>query len=339
MTTNPTIATPPAATAPGVGRRRRRPRLAGNPMVPWLFMAPFLVLFATFTIAPAFYGLYISLHDWDFTLPGRPFVGLQNYKDLFDAESVTYKPFWNGMKNTFLFVLFSVPFLVTLPLLLAMLLHREFPGRTFFRATIFAPYVLGVSVIGVMWKYILDAQFGFLNRMLGAQINWTTEQPWAWISLVGITVWWTIGFNAIIYMAGLSDIPEEQYEAASLDGATTWRKFTHITLPGLRPVLIFILITTVLASANMFGQSYMVTNGGPSESTKTVLMVMTELGFGQSRAGAAAAASYILAICLGIVSVIQFWLMRDRDAAAERKKQKRAAKEFQARRRAEETNR
>lgn len=335
MTTNPTVASPPVQTAPGAGRRRPS-RLRGNPIVPYLFVVPFVLLFTTFTIFPALYGLYISLHEWDFTLPGRPFVGLQNYMDLFDPESVTYEPFWNGMKNTWLFVLFSVPFLVTLPLALALLLHGEFPGRTFFRATIFAPYVLGVSVIGVMWKFILDAQFGFLNRMLGTHINWTTEQPWAWISLVGITVWWTIGFNAIIYMAGLSDIPAEHYEAASLDGANGWQRFTHITLPGLRPVLIFILITTVLASANMFGQSYMITNGGPTESTRTVLMVMTDLGFGQSRAGAAAAESYLLAICLCVVSVIQFWLMRDRDAVAEKRRIKRAAREVAARRKAEE---
>lgn len=317
---------PSAGRAPGapVAPRRRRSRVHGNPLVPWLFLAPFLLLFGTFVIVPAFYGLWISLHDWDFTLPGRPFVGLQNYADLFDPESVTAQPFWNGMKNTGLFVLFSVPFLVVLPLALAVLLNREFPGRTFFRATFFAPYVLGVSVIGVMWRYLLDGQFGFVNWLFRSDIQWTTDQPWAWVSLVGATVWWTMGFNAIIYVAGLADIPTDLYEAASLDGASGWQKFVNITLPSLRPVLIFILITTVLASANMFGQSYMITRGGPTETTRTVLMVMTDLGFGQSRAGAAAAESYILALFLALVSIIQFWLMRDRAAAAD-KKAKRAA--------------
>lgn len=310
---------------------RSRRRIHGHPAIPWLFVLPFLALFAIFTIFPAFLGIYISLHDWDFSLEGRPFVGLQNYKDLFDPNSVTSAPFWNGMKNTGVFVVLSVPLLVSMPLFLAVLLHREFPGRTFFRATIFAPYVLGVSVIGVMWRYILDAQFGFLNRILGTTINWTTEQPWAWIGLVGITVWWTIGFNSIIYMAGLSDIPREQYEAAAIDGAGAWRQFWNVTIPGLRPVLIFIFITTMLASANMFGQSYMITGGGPTESTKTVLMVMTEIGFGQSRAGAAAAQSYILALFLMTISFVQFWLMRDSHAAAERRKQKAAAKAFRRR--------
>ncbi|GAA1394245.1 sugar ABC transporter permease [Luteococcus peritonei] len=298
--------------------------------VPVIFLAPFLVLFCTFTVLPAFYGIWISLHDWDFTLPGKPFVGLQNYTDLFDANSVQAKPFWNGMKNTGLFVLLSVPFLVSLPLLLAILLHRQFPGRTFFRATFFAPYVLGVSVIGLMWRYLLDGNFGIINALLHTDIQWTTDQPWAWISLVGVTVWWTMGFNAIIYVAGLGDIPPEQYEAASLDGASALQQFRHITLPGLRPVLVFVLVTTVLASANMFGQSYMITNGGPTETTRTALMVMTDVGFKQSRAGQAAAMSYILALCLAIVSMVQFWLMRDRDATRAKKATRRAGKAGQA---------
>ncbi|MGA4506746.1 carbohydrate ABC transporter permease [Propionibacteriaceae bacterium G1746] len=310
----------PSAALPG----KRRSRVHGSPWVPWLFLAPFLILFAGFVVAPAVYGIFISLHDWDFTFENRPFIGLQNYRDLFDPESVISQPFWNGMKNTGLFVLMSVPFLVSLPLLLALLLNRQFPGRTFFRAMFFAPYVLGVSVIGLMWSYLLDGQFGFINFLFGTNIQWTTEQPWAWISLVGVTVWWTLGFNAIIYMAGLADIPTEHYEAASLDGANAWQKFVNITLPGLRPVLIFIFITTVLASANMFGQSLLITNGGPTESTRTVLMVMTDLGFSQSRAGAAAAESYILALSLAVVSVVQFWLMRDRGAAEERRALRRA---------------
>lgn len=320
-----------AGSAPAPGLRASAGRSQRNsPWVPVIFLAPFLVLFTMFTLVPAFYGIWVSLHDWDFTLPGKPFIGMQNYKDLFDSTSVNYTPFWNGMKNTGLFVLFSVPFLVSLPLLLAMLLQKQFPGRTFFRAAFFAPYVLGVSVIGLMWRYLLDGNFGIVNQLLGTNIQWTTDQPWAWISLVGVTVWWTMGFNAIIYVAGLGDIPPEYYEAASLDGAGRWAQFRNITLPGLRPVLVFVLVTTVLASANMFGQSYMITNGGPTESTRTALMVMTDLGFKQSRAGQAAAMSYILAIFLGIVSALQFWLTRDQDEARLKKEQKRSAKAYRA---------
>ena len=135
-----------------------------------------------------------------------------------------FESFWNGMKATGFFVLISVPFLVVLPLLLAILLNRKFPGRTFFRAIFFAPFVLGVAVIGLMWAYLLDPSFGLVNGMLGAlglpdDTAWTTSQPYAWISLAGVTVWWTMGFNAVIYLAGLGDIPTDHYEAAELDGA------------------------------------------------------------------------------------------------------------------------
>ncbi|WP_122261332.1 carbohydrate ABC transporter permease [Ornithinimicrobium cerasi] len=300
-------------TSAGAGGR------AGSPLTPYLFLAPYLVLFVTFVAIPAVLGLWISLHNWDYMLDNRPFVGLQNYAALFDETSVYYPDFWNGMKNTLIFTVASVPFLVVLPLLLALLLHQRFPGRTFFRAMFFAPYVLGVAVIGLMWRYLLDSNFGMVNDILGTEIAWTTSQPWAWVSLVFVTVWWTLGFNAIIYLAGLGDIPTEQYEAAALDGAGWWGKFVNVTLPGLRPVLVFIMVTTILASANMFGQSYLITQGGPTNSTETAIMEILDLGLSRYQMGAAAAESYLLALFLGVVSIVNFWLMRDKDAAAQNK--------------------
>ncbi|NEA33299.1 sugar ABC transporter permease [Streptomyces sp. SID13031] len=283
---------------------------------PYLFLAPYLALFLLFVVGPAIFGLWMSLHDWDFQLPGKPFVGLQNYKDLFDSQSTTAEPFWHGMRATAIFTLASVPFLVTLPLGLAVLLNRRFPGRTFFRAVFFAPYVLGVAVVGLMFRYILDTSFGVLNAFLGlfgiGEIGWTTEQPWAFASLVGMTVWWTIGFNAIIYLAGLQDIPAEQYEAAALDGAGPLQVFRNVTMPGLRPVFTFVVTITILASANMFGQALLVTQGGPGDSTRTALMVIADTGLSQFRMGQATAMSYVLAACLAVVSLINFALLRER---------------------------
>ncbi|WP_201023243.1 carbohydrate ABC transporter permease [Serinicoccus chungangensis] len=190
----------------------------GSPLTPYLFLAPYLALFVAFVAFPAVYGLWISLHDWDYMMSSQRFLGLQNYTDLVDPASVVFRDFWNGMGNTLLFTVVSVPFLLVLPLLLALLLQQKFPGRTFFRAMFFAPYVLGVAVIGLMWRYLLDGNFGLVNAYLGTDISWTTSQPWAWVSLVGVTVWWTLGFNAVIFLAGLGDIPAEHYEAA----ARTW---------------------------------------------------------------------------------------------------------------------
>ncbi|MEO7586996.1 MAG: sugar ABC transporter permease [Arachnia sp.] len=319
-----------AATLKGRASRR-----SGSPLTPYLFLTPYLAIFVTFVVIPAVFGIWISLHDWDYMLNSQIFLGLRNYADLLDDTSLPYPEFWNGMKNTLIFTVASVPFLIVIPLLLAMLLNVRFPGRTFFRAMFFAPYVLGVAVIGLMWRYLLDGNFGIINSIFGTDIQWTTDQPWAWVALVGVTVWWTMGFNAIIYLAGLGDIPAEQYEAAALDGAGWWNKFVYVTLPGLRPVLIFIMITTILASANMFGQSYIITNGGPTESTKTAIMTITELGLRRYQMGAAAAESYVLAAFLALVSIANFWLLRDREAAKERRELKAERREIDVTRRAE----
>jgi len=287
-----------------------------RPVTPYLFVAPFVILLLTFLVFPAIFGVWISLHNWDFMLPGKPWVGLQNYLDLFDSASVIFHPFWNGMKNTFLFVLISVPFLVSIPLLLSLLLNKKFPGRTFFRAIIFTPFVLGVAVVGVLFGYLFDPEVGLVNGLLSGlgigKIAWLTSQPQAWITILITTIWWTIGFNAVIFLAGLQSLPEQLYEAAELDGAGRWGKFRHITLPGLRNVFIFVLTTTILASANLFGQPYLLTHGGPGDSTTTAIMAMTNEGLRGFRMGTAAAMSYLLALVLALVSIANFLLMRER---------------------------
>lgn len=315
MTALPSAAPRPAA-GPGEGRRGRL-RLH-HPLTPYALCAPYILLLTAFVLVPAILGVWISLHDWDFLLPYKPFVGAQNYINLFDPNSIVFGDFWNGMKNTAIFTVASVPFLVLVPFLVALLLNRRFPARTFFRAMIFAPFVLGIAVVGVLFKYLLDTQFGLINAFLGSigisAVPWLQTQPAAWVALVGLTVWWTMGFNTVIYLAGLQSLPEEQYEAADLDGAGAWGKLRHITIPGLRMVLIFVVTTTLLASANMFGQSYLVTSGGPGDSTRTAIMVMTEEGLRRFKMGSASAMSYLLALFLGVISIVNFFLMRERKA-------------------------
>jgi multiple sugar transport system permease protein len=303
-------------TSARTGKGSRFGGVHGSRATPYLFLVPYLLLFVTFVLVPAVFGIWISLHNWDFLLPGKPFVGADNYTALFDPSSVQFQPFWNGMRATAIFTVASVPLLVVIPLALAVLLNRKFPGRTFFRAVFFAPYVLGVAVIGLLWRYLLDPSFGAVNGLLAVfgipAVPWITDQPWAWISLVAVTIWWTIGFNAIIYLAGLADIPGEQYEAADIDGATLWQQFRYITVPGLRPVMIFVITTTILASANMFGQAYLITQGGPGDSTRTAIIEITERGLAQYRMGEAAAMSYLLAIFLGIIALVNAYLLREK---------------------------
>ena len=322
--------------APHAGRKVRRHAW----WTPYAFLAPFLAIFGTFVAFPAALGVWMSLHDWDYLLPNKPFVGLDNYLDLFNSATSAFSRFWDGMVATGTFVLASVPLLIVLPLFMALLLNRRFPGRTFMRGVIFMPYVLGVAVVGVLFRFILDPNIGILNFLIersglihvfglfgvDAPIPWITAQPWAWISLVGLTVWWTLGFNTIIYIAGLQDIPSDLYDAAKVDGASRGQQFRHVTLPGLRPVMVFVVTLTVLASANMFGQSDLVTSGGPGDSTRTVLMVILDEGLGGYRMGTAAAMGYLLSVVLGVISIINFLALRDSDRPRRRRRTS-AAKE------------
>ncbi len=294
---------------------RNKPK---NQMLAWLFLAPYLVLFGVFGLLPLVLGLWISLHAWDFTLPGKPFVGLANYKELFDPESVSFEPFWNGMQATGLFTLLSVPLLIAVPLAVALVMNLNFRGRNVFRAVFFAPYVLGVAVVGVLWRFLLDTNIGVVNYLAGLlglpdTIPWLSSLPEAWIALVGVTVWWTLGFNAVILLAGLQDLPREQYEAAELDGAGLWARFVNVTIPGLRPVLNFVLLITIIASANMFGQSYIMTRGQPGQETRTAIYHITETGLRNFQMGQASAASWLLTLILMLLSALMFWLFRDRD--------------------------
>lgn len=312
----------PGATAPAASRRAPRRRqnedfIGSSPWTPYLFMAPYLVLFVVFVAIPVVYGFWISLHNWDYLLPGKPWVGLENYVDLFTPGSTTSEPFWNSMEATGKYTLFSVPLLVVVPLLVALVLNQQFRGRAFFRGVYFAPYVLGVAVIGILWRFLLDPNVGLVNYYLGQlgidNIPWITALPWAWISLVGTTVWWTLGFNAVIYLAGLQDIPRDLYEAAAVDGANAWHRFLNVTVPGLWPVLLFVVSITILREANMFGQSYIITQGAPGEETTTAIMYIAETGLRQFNMGAAAAMAYVLAFFLLIISIANFAFFRQRE--------------------------
>ena len=284
---------------------------------PWLFLAPYLLLFGSFVILPAVLGVWISLHSWDYTLPNKPFVGPGNYVALFSPGSTISGPFWGSMRATGIFTVLSVPLLLVVPLAVALLMSKKFPGRDFLRAIYFAPYVLGVAVISVLWRYLLDNNIGLVNHYLGLlglpdDTAWTTTTPAAWVALVGVTVWWTLGFNAVIYLAGLQDIPIELYEAARVDGAGPWMQFLHVTIPGLKPILSFITIITLLASANMFGQSYLMTQGGPGRETRTAIYQIADTGLRNFQMGSAAAMSYVLTIFLMAISAFVFYIFREK---------------------------
>ncbi len=312
-----------ATTAAGEATRSRLQGRTGNALMPYLFIAPHLIFFLVFVAYPFFYGLYTSFFRFDFLRPeAKEFVLLENYAKLFTPGTIQFPVFWNALGNTLEFVLFSVPPLVIIALLLAVLLNTRVPGKNFFRGLYFSPWVLSSAVVGLLGFWIFQSQGGLVNYYL-VQLGltpprWLSTMPWAWISIVLMTLWWTIGFNMIILLAALQDIPRQLYESASLDGATSWQQFISITLPILRPVLVFVIIITIIASFNLFAQPFFMTNGGPAQatgggSTEPVMLRIYREGFERNQLGMAAAMSFIVATIMIVFSYTNFRLFRTRE--------------------------
>jgi multiple sugar transport system permease protein len=303
MAANPAAARATSGADVAVGKK-------GFELLPYLFILPHFILFVVFLLWPVVYGLYISLHNWDFNRPEfRPFVGLQNYQNLFDPSSLQFEGFWETMRNTVYFVLWSTPPMVFFALLLAVLLNGKFRARNFFRGLYFAPWALSAVVASLLGWWLFQDIGGLLNAGLdnfGLEQSWLGALPWAWIAITLTTLWWTVGFNTIIYLAALQDIPESLYEAASLDGASKFQQFLRITVPLVAPVTTFIITIQLIASFQLFAQPLIMTRGGPANGTKSVIMQIYEEGFGSYRMGSAAAMSMLLAAILLIITVLNF---------------------------------
>jgi multiple sugar transport system permease protein len=285
-----------------------------NPLIPYLYLLPHAALFAVFIVYPVGYGVYVSLHRWDVLMPVQRFVGLEFYANLLNPATPQSQFFWRTLLNTGFFVAVSVPLLVGVALGLALLLDRPIFGRAFFRAVFFLPTILSVSVVGLLWFWTLNNQGGLVNVILTEYlwlrpIRFLTEQPWAWTGIVVATVWWTVGFNMTLYIAALQAIPRTYYEAAELDGAGSWAKLRWVTWPLLTPTTLFVLVTTALASWQLFGQSQIITQGGPSRTTQSVIMYITEEAFSNYQMSSAAAMSIIFGAIMLLFTALQFRIM------------------------------
>lgn len=291
--------------------------------VPYAFILPHLVFFGVFSAFPFFLGFVISLHEYDFLRPeATKFIGLDNYVALFTPGTVQFPVFWNALGNTLEFVLISVPVLVIVPMFLAMLLNTRLPGRNVYRGIYFAPWVLSSAVVGLLGFWIFQSQGGLLNyylKDLGLAVpRWLSTMPAAWIAILLVTVWWTSGFNMVIILAALQQIPASLYEAASIDGATLWQRFRYVTLPSLRPVLVFIIIITLIASFNLFAQPLFMTGGGPAQSggggsTEPIMLRIYNEAFQRNRMGSGAAMSFVVALIMIAASYFNFRIFRTRD--------------------------
>ncbi|MBD2868047.1 carbohydrate ABC transporter permease [Paenibacillus arenilitoris] len=287
----------------------------------FLFILPYLAAFCVFLLFPILYGVFISLHNFELLSTEHEFVGLANYIEIFTPGTYLSDIFFRGLWVTVQFVLYSVPLLIVVGLALAMLVNA-LPGklRGLFRTFYFLPYALSASVMSVIWLMMFDTNAGFLNSLLMklgiANVPWLTDTPWAWISLIITTLWWTIGFNMIIFINALNEVPEDYYEAASIDGANAWHKFTNITLPSIRPVMLFIMITSTIASFNIFAQPFLLTRGGPGDATKVLLINVLDQAFIRKEIGSASAMAIVMALLIIVISIVQFKLTSGRKGNA-----------------------
>lgn len=295
-----------------VKRNRKKVKFS---LWPTLFVGPHLIIFIIFFLIPSVYGIYIAFTKWNlFTDP--QFIGLQNFRTiLFDSSSSFYEQFRNGLKNTFLFVIFSVPFCVIVPLLMATGLAAKPKLHRLFQSIFYLPSLFAISAVMIIWQFLLSLSYGPLKNYFHFNVDFLNNQPYAWIAIVLVTVWWSIGGNMVIYLAAINGVSKELIEAAELDGAGLFSKFFKITLPSIRYQILFTTVMTTIAQFNIYGQPLMLTGGGPNESTKVLLMYIQGDAFGQgaSIAGMASAMAVLLGICIMIVSIFQFMILRDRD--------------------------
>lgn len=275
------------------------------------FLGPHLVLFLTFALFPTVFGIYVAFTRWN--LVGDPqFIGLANFRVLFDRDHAFHEIFLNGLWNTVFFVLVAVPLLIIIPLIMAVVLSRkDLRGVSIFQGIFYIPGLISVSAGALAWSLIFDREFGPLNHLLGTDLSFTTQQPWAWVGIFTLTVWAGIGGNLIIYRSAIASIPEELFEAASMDGAGKLRSFFNVTLPSIQFPLLFTTVMTTTGAFNVFGQPLMMTNGGPADSTTVLMMEVRDLAFGDgpSVAGVASAMAVLLGILLMVISAIQFFIM------------------------------
>ncbi|MEU4428233.1 sugar ABC transporter permease [Actinoplanes sp. NPDC024001] len=296
-----------AEGAPAVRGTEERPG-HGRPAL--LMMAPFLALYLLFVIGPALYMVLMSFFDTSLVREGLgSFAGLRNY-----AEAFGDRAFWESMWHTVWFTILTTPPLVVLAFVLALLADRVRRGRWFFRLAFFLPYILPSAVVALIWMWIYTPELGLLGRFVTAlgftEPGWLGDPDVAMWSLALTTVWWTLGFNFVLYLAGLQDIPRDLYEAAAIDGAGPLAQIRRITIPMLARTTSLVLVLQVIASLKVFDQMYIMTSGGPNFSTRPALEYIYDIGFTDFRVGYASAVSTLFFVLVLAVSAVWVLLTR-----------------------------
>ena len=280
------------------GMRRKDPFWAA------LFLAPYLLFFVVFVLSPVLYGFWISLHDWHVLSKDVPFVGTKNYRIALGDDL-----FRLALARTALFAAMAVPVGNAVSLLLAVMLNAATRGATFFKVAFYLPVVVSIAATAVIFRWLYNTEFGLLNNLLGVKVPWLSSTSWALPSLVILSIWWGAGGNMLIYLAALKAVPKEQLEAASLDGAGGPQRFRFVTIPNLSGVILFCVVMSVIGASQVFAQTFILTNGGPADSTLTVMLYMYRQGFGQYQLGYASAIAYLLFAGVFLIGLTQIKTM------------------------------
>jgi len=279
-----------------------------------IFLGPALFIMTVFIIIPIALSLLISVTDFNvyaiFDWRNAKFIGFQNFIDLFSDEI-----FWKALFNTFYALVVALPLTIIFSLLFALLLNRGATYlKSFFRLSLYLPSITNTVAIAVVWAWLLNPRYGLLNWFLGlfgiAGQNWLSDPKWAMPSIIALVVWKAIGPNMLLFLAGLQNIPDFLYEAAELDGANRWKQFLHITVPSLRPQLLFVSVMLVIGYLQLFEEPYMLTKGGPLNSTMSIVLYLYRQGFYQFNFGYASAVAVVLFGIILALTAIQMRLRK-----------------------------
>lgn len=277
----------------------------------YAFLSPGLLLFTVFTLFALAFSFYLSFHSWSIIEPYKPFVGFQNYRD-----ALTDPDLGQAVINTGYFTVASIPLTMAAGLLIALMLNDKIWGRSIFRAIFYLPVITPIVVSSIVWKFIYNGDFGILNyylqhlRLIDQSINWLSDPNLAMPAVIIMAVWNNLGFAMVIYLAGLQSIPPHYYEAARVDGANSLQQLTRITIPLLAPTTLFLLVTSVIGSFQVFTQIYIMTNGGPIGRTTTIVYFIYQSAFQFFKMGYASALSVLLMLMLGVFTVVQLRIYR-----------------------------
>ncbi|OLA76673.1 MAG: hypothetical protein BHW55_08830 [Candidatus Melainabacteria bacterium 35_41] len=269
----------------------------------WVFILPALIGTFIFIIIPVICSFGLSFSKWDLLNPIQ-FVGLANYKEIF-SEPLFYKIFW----NTVVFALTTSIFGVIIPLILACILNSKIRGSEFYKTAYFLPFITPMIVIGVVWEWIFDPNIGLLNHILHLHINWLYDTHFAMPALIIVSVWKLIGYNMVIFLSSLSGISQSLFEAAKIDGATPVQTFKNVTVPLLSPTIFFVVIITAISSFQVFDLIYLMTQGGPLDSTNVLVYAIYKNAFEYFNVGKASAIAYVLFTLILVLTLIQ-WNLR-----------------------------